>query len=245
MKTGWLFAGLAPQMTTRSLWRTSVNEQVGRRHAHGGLEAERRRRVADPRCGVDGGDAHGAGGLPGHVVGLVREAAAGQVDMPTRAGSVGRRRAQSSPSASSQGMTLNPRSPRRRSIGWPSRPSSRHLGGARRLDDRRIGQQGGIERIHGVELEHPQSRGAQVDPVDRPIVQPGHPEGTTVAGTSGQYIPRVLGVSPVVPRHLDHLAVVVRLLFAGAVRGEPRPELGRDPQRSSAGSIGCGHGAGE
>ena len=80
MNTGWLLAGFAPQMTTRSLSITSCSEQVVAATPMVCLSPSVDGRVAHPGGRVDPGDAHGPGRLAGRVVDLVGDAPARQVE---------------------------------------------------------------------------------------------------------------------------------------------------------------------
>ena len=108
MNTGWLLAGFVPHSTTRSLSITSCSEQVDAATPIDGLQADRGRRVAHARGGVDAGDAHGPRRLARHVVRLVRDAAARQVERDPLG--VGARRCApaSASSASSHGDAAEP-----------------------------------------------------------------------------------------------------------------------------------------
>ena len=182
-------------------------------------------------------DAHGPGRLAGHVVRLVGDAPAGEVERRC-----GRRRPGAMPPArasraSSQRDAVEPGSPRRRRIGWARRPSPRSSAGAIERRASTSASSAGSNGVGGVELEQPEAGGAQVHAVDGPVVQAGHAEGAPVAHALGEDLPGVLRVAPVVPRHLDHLAVVVGLLLADAVGRRPTQRSGcrRLTSRSPAG----------
>jgi len=66
-----------------------------------------------------------------------------------------------------------------------------------------------IERAHRVDLEEIEARRAEVDAVDRPVVEAGNAERATVADALAEDVPCVPGVALVLPHGLGHFQVVV------------------------------------
>ena len=88
-----------------------------------------------------------------------------------------------------------------------------------------VGEHRRVERAHRVDPQQVEPRRAEVDAGDRPVVEAGDTERAAVAHALAQDAPRVRQVAAVLPDDLRHVAVVVRLLLADAVRPEADPEV--------------------
>ena len=122
-------------------------------------------------------------------------------------------------------MRRKPRSPRSRSIGYGKPAELAQLvvaQAAQRLD---VGEAPRVERRHGVEPQQVQPRHAQVDAVDRPVVQARDAERAAVAHAAAQHLPGVAEVVAVLPRDARHVAKVVRFRLAEAERNGARQAL--------------------
>ena len=227
MNTGWLLAGFAPHSTMRSLSITSCSEHVVAATPIVCFSPTRRRGVAHARGRVDVGDAHGPRRLAGDVVHLVGDAAAREVERGAVATGVRRSRRRQ------RVERLVPRdrgeaASRRAGAasGRPSRPSSRSSALDLSFEPRRRRPSTiGSNALGRVDLEQPQPGRAQVHAVDRPVVEAGDAERAAVAHAFREHVPRVQGMGAVGPRHLGHVAIVVRLLVPDAVRRQADPKL--------------------
>ena len=134
----------------------------GRGDADRLLQRRRRRRVAHACRVVDVVGTEEPRELLRDVVRLVGDAPRGEVARASRSGVVARMRSATRSSASSHDTRVKPRSPRRRTIGWASRPRSRSSrpGSVRSGDD--VGQPIGVERPHRVDPQQVEPRGAEV-----------------------------------------------------------------------------------
>ena len=223
MNTGWLLAGFVPHSTTRSLSITSCSEQVDAATPMVSFRPTVDGAWQHAGGRVDARDAHRPRRLAGHVVRLVRDAPAGEVDRHA----LGRGRAQR---RGEHVERLVPRdaaepglaAPAAHRVGEPA--EAPELGGACAPPaGATSASTHGIERVGGVELEQLEPGGAEVDAVDRPVVEAGDAEGAAVARALAEHVDGVLRVRPVGPRHLRHVAVVVRLLRARRRSGASRP----------------------
>ena len=206
----------------RSVSSTSLHRARAGGDADRLLEPDGRGRVARPRRRVDAGDTHRPGGLGGRVVHLVGEAPARQVD--GRALATG-----GADGAGDVSHRLVPRDPVEPAV---AAAAAHRMGEAAELAEvvggqvaqpRDIAEDGVVERLGAVQLEQPQAGRAQVDAVQRPVVEPGDAQRAAVAHPLGEDRPRLAGVALHTPGDLGHLAVVVGLLVADPVRRQADP----------------------
>ena len=193
MNTGWLLAGFgAPE-----------HDEVALDHVLERAGGWRPRRSSAFRPTVEGAWHTRAaestlampmrpGRLAGHVVGLVGDAPAGEVERHALGRRCARRprgERRRAPRPTRSGGTR--RSPRRRRIGWPSRPSAPQLAaGAAPAAAPTSASTTGSSGVGGVELEQVEAGGAEVHAVDGPVVEPGDAEGAAVARALGQDVAR-------------------------------------------------------
>ena len=161
------------------------------------------------------------------VVHLVGDAARGEVERERGPGSL---RADRDPatrsSASSQRHPVKPRSPRRRTIGYGRRPSSRSSAPVSFRSGATSASTAGSSARHRVDAQQVEPRRAEVDARDRPVVEAGDAERAAVAhALAAGCATRTGGCSRFCPDDLRHVGVVVRLLLAHAVRLEPDPQV--------------------
>src|ERR687893_339221 len=89
-----------------------------------------------------------------------------------------------------------------------------------------VGQRRRIEGVGGVELQELQPGRAEVDALDRPVVEAGDAEGAPVARALGQDPPGVERVAAVLPDGAEDVGGVVGLLVADAVGRGADPASG-------------------
>ena len=205
-----------------------VRVGAGRRgHAEARLECPGRRGVADPRRVVDVVGSQEARHLLRDVVRLVGQSARGEVERD----SLGCRGADSLCGKVERLLPSDPVEPElaaaaKHRVTEPSELAQRSaIQLAQRLDVPELLR---VQRRHRVELEQVEASRAEVDAVDRPVVEAGDAECAAVADAFRKDVPRVLGMAPVLPGRPGHLPVVVRLLLVEPVWHEPDPQLRRE-----------------
>ncbi len=230
MNTGWALATSDPNSTMRSDSMTSVYETVvaatlsPSRKAL--VEARGRSRGVVHRVGTQE-----AGDLLGDVVDLVGDAPRGQEEAQPIAAALVLPGAGIADPVRRESQCLIPGDPPEARLteaaehgeGEPAEVAELR---ARQLaEPRHVREARRVERTHGVELQQVEPRGAQVDPVDGPVVEARDPQCTAVAHAPGQDPPRIPRGVPVLPDGACHLTEMVGLLEPDAVRPETHPHV--------------------
>ena len=223
MNTGWLLAGLVPHRTTRSLSITSWSEQVDAATPMVALsptvDGAWQTRAAESIAG----HAHGPGRLAGHVVHLVRDAAAREVDRhavlagPRRWRRTARRGPRPSRSAGTRARPAGGAS------GGPAVPCSRSSVAERSASAATSASTAWSNGSAVLSLSRLSRVVHRWMPSMVQSCRPATPERAPVAGALGQHVDRVLRVAAVGPGHLGHVAVVVGLLQPDAVGPPAHP----------------------
>ena len=159
-------------------------------HAERALEPKGARRVADPGGVVDRVGPHRPHGLLRGEVGLVRRAPAGQVDAQPLGGA-------GADALGDQVEGLVPAGPGEARLA----PAAHHrvgeaaevaqLGAAPARQRRDVGEQGGVQRRHGVQPQQPQADVAEMDLPGGPVAHALGAKGAAVAGPLGEDAPGV------------------------------------------------------
>ena len=191
-------------------------------HAERALEPKGARRVADPGGVVDRVGPHRPHGLLRGEVGLVRRAPAGEVDAQPLGGA-------GADPLGDQVEGLVPAGPGEARLA----PAAHHrvreaaevaqLGAAPARQRRDIGEQGGVQRRHGVQPQQPQADVAEMNLPGGPVAHALGAKGTAVAGPLAEDTPGVAGLVAVLPEGVPELQVVVGMLLADAERLQAGP----------------------
>jgi hypothetical protein len=196
------------------------------------LEPERARGVADAGCIVDRVAAERPDRLLRRVVVLVRLATARHVEAEpvgrSRADALGDQVESIVPSHAVEALLSLPAHHRVRE---PTEAAE--LRAALPFETRDILEHARVERGHCVQPQKSQPNVAEMDLVERPVVQAGRPESAPVADAVLEDPPRVAQVVAVLRDRVPDLEVVVRPLLADAERFSARPQGGLPALRHS------------
>ena len=112
---------------------------------------------------------------------------------------------------------------------------------AHALQRRDVLEHGRVERAHRVQTQQPQADVAQVDSVERPVVEALGAQRTPVAHAVGEDPLRIGRLVAVLPGRAEDLGEVVRALLADAERFQRRPVRGRRPFHRLGQSVALRH----
>ena len=191
-------------------------------HAQRALEPKGARRVADPGGVVDRVGPHRPHGLLRGEVGLVGGAPAGQVDAKPLGGA-----GADTPGDQVEGLV--PARPGEARLA----PAAHHrvgetaevaqLGAVLTREEGHVGEQGRVQRRHGVQSQQPQADVAEMNLPGGPVAHALGAKGAAVAGPLGQDAPGIARLVAVLPEGVPELQVVVGMLLADAERLQAGP----------------------